>query len=85
MSDSSNYKKRAIGNHRLSPQTQMMGYGFSPELSEGSLKPPVFLTSTFVFDSAQHGKDFFDFTAGRREPGPGETAGLVYSRFNNPN
>jgi methionine-gamma-lyase len=63
----------------------MMGYGFSPHLSEGALKPPVFLTSTFVFKNAQAGKDFFDFTAGRRTPGPGEEAGLVYSRFNNPN
>jgi methionine-gamma-lyase len=79
------YHKRRIGNRVLHPQTQMMGYGYDPRLSEGSLKPPVFLTSTFVFKSAQDGKDFFDYTAGRREPPPGETAGLVYSRFNNPN
>lgn len=63
----------------------MMGFGYDPTLSEGSLKPPVFLTSTFVFKSAQEGKDFFDFTSGRREPGAGQAAGLVYSRFNNPN
>src|SRR6516164_3334008 len=63
----------------------MMGYGYAPGLSEGSLKPPIFLTSTFVFESAQQGKDFFDLTAGRRRPRPGEKAGLVYSRFNNPN
>jgi len=85
MSEKYNYKTRTIGNHEIHPETQMMGYGFSPHLSEGSLKPPVFLTSTFVFKSAQDGKNFFDFTAGRREPGPGEEAGLVYSRFNNPN
>src|ERR1039457_5203243 len=63
----------------------MMGYGYDPSLSEGSLKPPIFLTSTFVFKTAQDGKDFFDFTSGRREPVAGQTAGLVYSRFNNPN
>ena len=79
------YHKRRLGNRVLHPQTQMMGYGYDPKLSEGSLKPPVFLTSTFVFKSAQDGKDFFDYTAGRREPPPGEAAGLVYSRFNNPN
>jgi methionine-gamma-lyase len=45
----------------------------------------VFLTSTFVFETAQQGKDLFDLTAGRRVARPGETAGLVYSRFNNPN
>ncbi len=79
------YHKWRIGNRELRPETQMMGFGYDPRLSEGSLKPPVFLTSTFVFKSAQDGKDFFDYTSGRREPPPGEAAGLVYSRFNNPN
>lgn len=79
------YHKRRIGNRVLRPETQMMGYGYDARLSEGSLKPPVFLTSTFVFKSAQDGKDFFDYTSGRKEPPPGEAAGLVYSRFNNPN
>jgi methionine-gamma-lyase len=79
------YHKRRIGQRTLSPETQMMGYGFEPALSEGSLKPPIFLTSTFVFQSAQDGKDFFDYTSGRREPPPGKATGLVYSRFNNPN
>jgi methionine-gamma-lyase len=79
------YHKRTLGERTLSPETQMMGFGYDPHLSEGSLKPPVFLTSTFVFPSAQAGKDFFDYTAGRREPPPGQEGGLVYSRFNNPN
>ena len=79
------YHKRKVGNRTLSPETQMMGFGFDPALSEGALKPPIFLTSTFVFRSAQDGKDFFDYTSGRRQPPPGEAPGLVYSRFNNPN
>jgi methionine-gamma-lyase len=79
------YHKRKIGKHVLKPETQMMGYGYDPSLSEGSLKPPIFLTSTFVFKTAQDGKDFFDYTSGRREPGAGQSSGLVYSRFNNPN
>jgi methionine-gamma-lyase len=79
------YHKRKIGKHVLKAETQMMGYGFDPSLSEGSLKPPIFLTSTFVFKSAQDGKDFFDYTSGRRELQVGQTSGLVYSRFNNPN
>jgi methionine-gamma-lyase len=79
------YHKRKIGKHVLKPETQMMGYGFDPSLSEGSLKPPIFLTSTFVFKTAQDGKDFFDYTSGRREPVAGQSSGLVYSRFNNPN
>jgi methionine-gamma-lyase len=79
------YHKRKIGKHVLKAETQMMGFGFDPSLSEGSLKPPIFLTSTFVFKSAQDGKDFFDYTSGRRELQAGQSSGLVYSRFNNPN
>jgi methionine-gamma-lyase len=79
------YHKRKIGKRTLKPETQMMGYGFDPSLSEGSLKPPIFLTSTFVFKTAKDGKDFFDFTSGRRVPPAGQAPGLVYSRFNNPN
>lgn len=71
-----------IGNHQVDPATLMMSYGFEPRLSEGSLKPPVFHTSTFVFESAAHGKHFFEGLTGKR---PGGAGGLVYSRFNNPN
>ncbi len=74
-----------IGNHKLHPETMMLSYGFDPLLSEGAVKPPVFLTSTFVFRSAEEGRDFFDYTSGRREPPQGTAAGLVYSRFNHPN
>ncbi|EJT01694.1 cystathionine gamma-synthase family protein [Rhizobium sp. CCGE 510] len=77
--------KTHIGNHALHPETQMLNYGYDPELSEGAVKPPVFLTSTFVFNSAEDGRDFFDYVSGRREPPEGKGAGLVYSRFNHPN
>ena len=79
------YKSRSLGGRQLHPETLMMGLGYSPALSEGALKPPIFLTSTFVFETAQQGKDFFDLTAGRRQLHEGEQPGLVYSRFNNPN
>ena len=71
-----------IGNRKLDAQTLMLGYGFDPELSEGSLKPPIFLTSTFVFESAAAGKRFFEGVTGKR---PGGAEGLIYSRFNGPN
>jgi methionine-gamma-lyase len=63
----------------------MLGYGYDPALSEGAVKPPVFLTSTFVFRSAEEGRDFFDYVSGRKQPPEGSAAGLVYSRFNHPN
>src|SRR3954454_3302892 len=77
--------KTHIGNHKLHPETLMLSYGFDPQLSEGAVKPPVFLTSTFVFRSAEEGRDFFDYTSGRKEPPSGTASGLVYSRFNHPN
>src|SRR4051812_30355460 len=82
---SSGYRKDRIGNHMLHPETLMLGFGYDPALSEGAVKPPVFLTSTFVFRSAEEGRDFFDYSAGRRTPPAGSEAGLVYSRFNHPN
>jgi methionine-gamma-lyase len=77
--------KTHIGNHALRPETLMLSYGFDPQLSEGAVKPPVFLTSTFVFKSAEEGRDFFDYASGRKQPPKGIGAGLVYSRFNHPN
>lgn len=82
---SSSHKKTHIGTRSLHPETQMLNYGYDPRLSEGAVKPPVFLTSTFVFNSAEEGRDFFDYVAGRREPPEGKSGGLVYSRFNHPN
>jgi methionine-gamma-lyase len=77
--------KTHIGNHALKPETLMLSYGYDPALSEGAVKPPVFLTSTFVFGSAEEGRDFFDYVSGRKKPPAGSAAGLVYSRFNHPN
>jgi methionine-gamma-lyase len=71
-----------IGGRKLKPSTLMMGHGFDPSLSEGSLKPPIFLTSTFVFPNAAAGKRHFEGVTGKR---PGGAEGLVYSRFNGPN
>lgn len=81
----SNHNKLTIGTHRLHPDTQMMNYGYDPVLSEGAVKAPVFLTSTFVFPTAEDGRDFFDYVSGRKQPPEGKGAGLVYSRFNHPN
>ena len=71
-----------IGGRKLKPSTLMMGHGYDATLSEGSLKPPIFLTSTFAFESAAAGKKFFEHITGKRE-GPAD--GLVYGRFNGPN
>jgi methionine-gamma-lyase len=69
-----------IGGRTLKPSTLMMGFGYDPMLSEGALKPPIFLTSTFAFESAAAGKRHFQGITGS-----GGSEGLVYSRFNGPN
>jgi methionine-gamma-lyase len=75
-------EKTSIGGRELRPSTLMMGHGYDPTLSEGSLKAPIFLTSTFAFESAAAGKRHFEGITGMREGG---AEGLVYSRFNGPN
>ncbi|HOL37756.1 MAG: cystathionine gamma-synthase family protein [Proteobacteria bacterium] len=79
------YHKKSLLERELHPETQMMSYGYDPFLSEGSVKPPVFLTSTFAFRSAEDGAEFFDVVAGRKPQPQDAGAGLVYSRFNHPN
>ena len=69
----------------FNPETLALGYGYDPFLSQGAVKPPVFLTSTFQFQSAEHGKRFFELAYGLRQADVGETPGLIYSRLNNPN
>ena len=78
------YRHRTVDGHRLRPETLMMGYGYDPQLSEGALKCPIFHTSTFVFESAEAGKAYFELAYGLRRPKPREESGLIYSRINNP-
>jgi methionine-gamma-lyase len=70
---------------RLHPETLALSHGFDPWLSEGSVKPPVFLTSTFAFKCAEDGKQFFAWAHGEGTPPHRREQGLIYSRINNPN
>ena len=66
-------------------ESHMMSFGYTPEWSEGSVKPPIFQTSTFVFKTAEEGKRFFEVAYGKSELNAKEEIGLIYSRLNNPN
>ncbi len=74
------------GKKEFNPETLALGLGYESHLSEGSIKPPIFLTSTFQFKSAEDGKRFFELAYGLDEQREGEEdPGLIYSRLNNPN
>jgi cystathionine gamma-synthase/methionine-gamma-lyase len=67
----------------LRPETLAVAFGYDPEMGMGSVKPPIFMTSTFVYPSAQYAKDvheaYFDGTG----PLVGET-NHIYSRLGHP-
>ena len=65
------------------PETLAVAYGYDPALGMGAVKPPIFMTSTFVYPSAQHAKDvhraFFD----NEGPLVGES-NHIYARLGHP-
>ncbi len=73
-----------LNNQVLKPETLMLSYGYKPSLSEGALKCPIFQTSTFVFKTAEEGKEFFSIAYGLKENKSKKELGLIYSRINNP-
>lgn len=70
-------------NKGLRPETLAVAFGYDPEMGMGSVKPPIFMTSTFVYPSAQHAKNvheaYFDGTG----PLVGES-NHIYSRLGHP-
>ncbi|PKU22164.1 trans-sulfuration enzyme family protein [Telmatospirillum siberiense] len=54
--------------------TRAIHHGYDPALEHGALTPPVFLTSTYAFESAEIGQQLFR----------GEREGYVYGRTRNP-
>jgi methionine-gamma-lyase len=61
-------------NQPNSFSTMAIHHGYDPMDNEGALTPPLHLTSTFVFETAEAGGNMF----------AGEQAGHIYSRISNP-
>ncbi len=76
-----NYKDPLREYH---PATSVILAGYRSRLSEYSVKPPLFRTSTFEFPNAAEGGKFFQ-RAYHLAGDDGLEPGLVYSRLNNPN
>jgi methionine-gamma-lyase len=69
----------------IQPETEMMTRGWEPARGMGSIKTPLFQTSTFTFASAQAAKRAFDITYGGEEPDSDEEVGYIYTRLEHPN
>lgn len=71
---------------KLRPESLMMSYGYDPmTMGQGAVKPPLFMTSSFVFKSAKQAKEWFELMYGKREQEGDEQIGFIYSRVSNPN
>jgi methionine-gamma-lyase len=69
---------------RHHPDTDSVALGYQAARHLGSLKPPIYETSTFVFDTAEAGKRFFELAYGEGSA-DAEEAGYIYSRLDSPN
>ena len=79
------FKPDQMKPRKLHPQSRMMSAGYEPASAYHAVKLPLFMTSTFEFESAEEGKAFFEEAYGITEPAEGAEAGYIYSRIDNPN
>ena len=69
----------------LSLDTLAISTGYDPATASGAAKPPIYLSSTFVYPSAQFAKDTHaNFFEGAPMP-RGEKPGYIYARLSHPN
>lgn len=72
-------------DQELHEDTVSVGLGHDAVRHLGSLKPPIYETSTFVFATAEEGRRFFEVTYGLDQARAGEEVGYIYSRLDSPN
>lgn len=63
----------------------MLSHGYHASEYQGSMKQPIFQTSTYEFENAQQGRDFFAWATGAEEMPEGEKLGGIYTRLGTPN
>jgi methionine-gamma-lyase len=67
------------------PQSDAVHSGWDPKEGLGSLKAPLFHTSTFVFETSEQAERLFAIVYGGEEPLPDEDVGFIYTRMDHPN
>jgi O-acetylhomoserine (thiol)-lyase len=63
-----------MADHRFQPETLAIHAGQIPDAATGARALPIYQTTSFVFDSAEHAASLFNL----------QTFGNVYSRLSNP-
>jgi len=63
-----------VADHRFEPETLAIHAGQIPDAATGARALPIYQTTSFVFDSADHAASLFNL----------QTFGNVYSRLSNP-
>jgi O-acetylhomoserine (thiol)-lyase len=63
-----------MADHRFEPETLAIHAGQIPDAATGARALPIYQTTSFVFDSAEHAASLFNL----------QTFGNVYSRLSNP-
>jgi methionine-gamma-lyase len=67
------------------PETIAIRQGYDPASHHGAVKPPVYMSSTFVYRDSAHAKTAHEgYTAGRA-PDAGAEDGYIYARLDHPN
>ncbi len=65
------------------PETLAVSFGYDPHSASGSVKAPIYMTSTFVYPSAQHAKDVHEAFFAGTGPQAGQS-NHIYSRLGHP-
>jgi cystathionine gamma-synthase/methionine-gamma-lyase len=68
----------------LHPETLAITSGYDPASAQGAAKPPVYLTSTFVYESAAQARDIHEAYFRGTGPMAGHPA-YIYARLSHPN
>lgn len=61
-------------NRHMGFSTRAIHLGYDPASEKGALNPPIYMTSTYAFETAEAGSEMFR----------GERAGYIYGRTRNP-
>lgn len=73
------------GGQERHPDTESVNAGHDPEAHLGSLKPPVYETSTYVLGSAERAKGLFQDAYGLEGSETVDDVGYIYARLDHPN